>query len=78
MTNPTADSIRAALYLCNHHADDGAVFYASKDGESAVVVVSDPDFIEVLMVLMNFVEAKQKGPSEDEPFVVTTASGPDA
>jgi hypothetical protein len=71
MTNPTADSIRAALHLCSHHADDEAVFYASEDGESAVVVVSDPDFIEVLMVLMNFVEAKQKGPSEDEPFVIT-------
>lgn len=54
MAKPTKETTRAVQLLSAHHEKDGATFYASKDGESAVVVINDPDLLEVIMVLMNF------------------------
>ena len=72
MANPNRESIGAARYLSKHHENDSAVFYAVEGGESAVVVINDPDLIEVIMVLMNYTDAKNEtGPYEDGPVVIT-------
>jgi hypothetical protein len=71
MANPSRQTIRAAQYLQKHHKEDSAVFYATENGESAVVIVNDPNLLEVIMVLMNYTDAKNEtGPSEDGPVVV--------
>jgi hypothetical protein len=58
MAKPTKESTRAVQILSEHHEGDAATFYASKDGESAVIVINDPDLLEVIMVLMNFTMEK--------------------
>lgn len=58
MAKPTKESTQAVKILSAHHEGDAATFYASKDGESAVVVINDPDLLEVIMVLMNFTMEK--------------------
>jgi hypothetical protein len=58
MAKPTKETTNAVRMLCEHHEADDATFYAAKDGESAVVVINDPDLLEVIMVLMNFTMEK--------------------
>jgi hypothetical protein len=54
MANPNRRTLDAVRVLQDHHEGDAVVFYNHRDGESAVVVVNDPAFLEVLMVLMNY------------------------
>lgn len=70
MANPSKETIRAAFLLQEHHVGDDVVFYAM-DGGAAVVVINDEDLLEVMMALVNYVEAKEEtGPSENGPVVV--------
>lgn len=78
MTNPSGKTLRAAATLWTAHANDDIVIYANEKEDSAVIVINDPDILEVAMVLMNFVTAKQKGDSEEAPFIVALAPGPEA
>ena len=68
MAKPTKATTQAVQLLSQHHEDDGATFYASKDGESAVVVINDPDLLEVIMVLMNFTMEKLEELNDPRAF----------
>jgi hypothetical protein len=72
MANPNKGTIRAACELQEHHKEDDVVFYAVEGGEAAIVIINDPALLEVVMVLMNYMEAKEDGDvSLDGPVVIT-------
>lgn len=54
MKKPASDCLKAVQKLTKYHSDDCATYY-SLDGESAVIVISDPDIAHKMVCLMSMI-----------------------